>query len=238
MDSNVKYTLHNDKFILLYVKQTRQTGKYYTGCIFISNPDNALNQKTKKSFRHVCRFIMGKIHKEITSDIQAWIEQQKLFFVSTAPLSAEGHINCSPKGLDSFRILGPDAVAYQDLTGSGIETIAHLKENKRIVIMFCAFDGPPKIVRLHGRGKVIASSHPDYEKIASHFEERLGLRAYVHISVTRVSDSCGYSVPVYEFKHDRNVLDKWTENKGEEGLQEYRKLKNVVSIDGLPGLVD
>jgi hypothetical protein len=179
---------------------------------------------------------MGKIHEAISSEIEAWIGKQKVFFVATAPLSAEGHINCSPKGLDSFRILGPNTVAYQDLTGSGAETIAHLRENGRIVIMFVAFDGPPKIVRFHGVGEAITPAHPEFGEVASHFEERMGTRAYIRIQVTRISDSCGYSVPVYEFKKDRDVLDKWVANNGAEGLVAYRALKNKKSIDGLKAL--
>src|SRR5215212_9175752 len=105
---------------------------------------------------------MGDVRETITPDLQRWIEQQRIFFVATAPLAADGLVNCSPKGLDSFRILGPRDVAYLDLTGSGIETIAHLRENGRIVIMFCAFEGPPKIVRLHGRGEVLAPGEPGY----------------------------------------------------------------------------
>lgn len=179
---------------------------------------------------------MGKLYETMSPELVAWINHQKVFFVSTAPLSAQGHVNCSPKGLDCLRILGPDTLAYQDLTGSGIETIAHIRENKRIVLMFCAFDGPPKIVRLHGTGLVIVPGDPGFTSMASHFEPRDGTRAYIHITPTRISDSCGYSVPVYEFKHDRDVLDKWTANKGEEGLKAYRELKNTKSIDGLPGL--
>jgi hypothetical protein len=179
---------------------------------------------------------MGKLHGEIGADLMDWINRQKVFFVSTAPLSATGHINCSPKGLDSLRVLDPHTVAYQDLTGSGIETIAHVRENKRIVLMFCAFDGPPKIVRFHGTGSIITPDHPEFKNIAARFHQQAGTRAYVQINVTRISDSCGYSVPVYEFKHDRDVLDKWTTIKGDKGLKEYRELKNTQSIDGLPGL--
>ncbi len=179
---------------------------------------------------------MGKTYEHISSDLKEWIARQKIFFVATAPLSEEGHINCSPKGLDSFRIIGQDIVAYQDLTGSGVETIAHLKENKRIVIMFCAFDGPPKIVRLHGKGRVITPDDIAFEPISTLFTAHDGTRAYILIEVSRVSDSCGYAVPKYEFKDDRDVLDKWTANKGETGLEEYRKQKNTASIDGLDGL--
>lgn len=179
---------------------------------------------------------MGKIFDEITPTLKEWIAKQKMFFVSTAPLSENGHINSSPKGLDSFAILDGTTVAYQDLTGSGIETIAHLQENKRIVIMFCAFDGPPKIVRFHGAGEVILPEHKDFEELAAHFPKRLGVRAYIRITTTRISDSCGYSVPLYEFKEHRDVLTKYNEVKGEEGLKEYRETKNKLSIDGLKGL--
>lgn len=180
---------------------------------------------------------MGKRFDEITPALQDWIAHQKMFFVSTAPLSAQGHINCSPKGLDSFRVIGPTTAVYQDLTGSGIETIAHLQENKRIVIMFCAFDGPPKIVRLHGTGEVVTPEHPDFGALSAHFPKRLGVRAYIRITTTRISDSCGYAVPLYDFKEDRDVLDKYSEAKGEDGLKEYRANKNAQSIDGIPGLV-
>lgn len=179
---------------------------------------------------------MGKLFETITPQLREWIEHQKIFFVATAPLAADGHVNCSPKGLDSFRILDDTTVAYQDLTGSGIETIAHLRENKRIVIMFCAFDGPPKIVRLHGTGEVIEPTHPEFEKLSQLFPERLGVRAYIKIHATRISDSCGYAVPLYEYQQDRDVLDKYAANKGEDGLKQYRAEKNRNSLDNLPGL--
>lgn len=179
---------------------------------------------------------MGKLFEVITPELEQWIRAQKMFFVATAPLSPDGHINCSPKGLDSFAILGPDTVAYQDLTGSGVETIAHLQENGRIVIMFCAFDGPPKIVRLHGRGEVLTPGHPDFEHVGAGFPQRQGVRAYIRVKTDRISDSCGYAVPLYDYKKDRDVLDKYNANKGEEGLKVYRAEKNRTSIDGLPGL--
>jgi hypothetical protein len=179
---------------------------------------------------------MGKQYPEITEALKEWIESQKIFFIATAPLSAEGHINCSPKGLDSFRVMGPNRVVYQDLTGSGIETVAHLKENGRVVIMFCAFEGPPKIVRLHGRGEVIEPGHPEYELMNSLFPQRIGMRAYIVVNVSRIADSCGYSIPLYEFQKERDVLDKLCMNKGEEGLKVYRAEKNRESIDGITGL--
>jgi hypothetical protein len=179
---------------------------------------------------------MGKIFDQLSPELQKWIKKQKMFFVATAPLSADQHINCSPKGLDSFRILDAHTVAYQDMTGSGIETIAHIRENKRIVLMFCAFDGPPKIVRLHGQGEAIVPGHKDFEIIAKEFPRRRGVRSYIRIHVNRISDSCGYSVPLYEFKKDRDVLDKWVEAKTDEQIKEYRLAKNAASIDGLKGL--
>lgn len=179
---------------------------------------------------------MGKVFTEIDQGLADWIGQQHIFFVSTAPLSASGHVNCSPKGLDSFRIINPGLVAYQDLTGSGAETIAHVRENRRITIMFCAFQGPPKIVRLYGEGELLLPGHEGFEQMAALFPQRLGVRAYIQVKISRVTHSCGYSIPLYEFKQDRDVLDKWTANKGEEGLKEYRELKNKESIDGLKAL--
>ena len=150
---------------------------------------------------------MGKFENSISAKLQKWIKKQKIFFVSTAPLSATGHINCSPKGLDSFRIIDDKTVVYEDLTGSGAETIAHVNENKRIVIMFCAFDGPPLIVRLYGEGEIITKNEQEFSTIQPLFTPRAGVRAYIKIHLTRVSDSCGYSVPVYDFKKDREILD-------------------------------
>lgn len=179
---------------------------------------------------------MGKIFSEITPEIQEWIEKQKMFFVSTAPLSSSGHVNCSPKGLDSFRILSPTRVAYQDLTGSGVETIAHLRENRRITFMFCAFDGPPKIFRLYGKGEVVLPGDELFHVVHQHFPHRIGIRSYIVTDLTRITDSCGYGVPQYEFKKDRDHMIKWAEHKGEPGVLEYQNEKNLQSIDGLSGL--
>lgn len=178
---------------------------------------------------------MGQVHPEITKPIQNWVEKQQMFFVATAPLSGEGHVNCSPKGIDSFRVLDPHTVVYQDLTGSGAETIAHVQENERILIMFCAFEGPPKIVRFHGKGRIHKLGTPTFAQLALHFPHHVGCRAFITVDVTRVSSSCGYSVPLYEYVGQRDVLDVWSEKKGEDGLVEYRKKKNTLSIDGLPG---
>lgn len=182
------------------------------------------------------RDFMGKIYGQIDEQLTQWIQKQHVFFVATAPLAPSGHINCSPKGGNSFRVIDPNTVAYQDLTGSGIETVAHLKESGRIVIMFCAFDGPPKILRLYGKGEVVVPGHPDYPLLLEHFSENPGTRAIIRVKVTRTSDSCGMAVPVYDYKEDRDALDQWAQAKGMDQLKMYRQEKNANSIDGLPGL--
>lgn len=179
---------------------------------------------------------MGKVHDHIDDHLAAWIRQQRIFFVATAPLAPDGHVNCSPKGGDAFRVLGPRTVAYLDLTGSGVETLAHLRENGRIAVMFCAFDGPPKIVRLHGTGAVLTPEHPEFASVLRHFPDHPGTRSVIRIDVTRVSDSCGFGVPLFEYRADRDALDQWAASKGPAKLAEYRQQKNARSIDGLPGL--
>lgn len=179
---------------------------------------------------------MSKAREQIDGKLADWIRQQRLFFVATSPLSKEGHVNCSPKGGDSFRVIDPRTVAYQDLTGSGAETIAHLRENGRIVIMLCAFEGPTMIVRLHGRGEVVVPGHPDFEDLSARFPKDPGTRAVVRVKVSRVSDSCGYNVPLFDYKAVRETLEKWAETKGRAGLEEYRRSKNTKSVDGLPAL--
>ncbi|MBI3345184.1 MAG: pyridoxamine 5'-phosphate oxidase family protein [Gammaproteobacteria bacterium] len=179
---------------------------------------------------------MGKIHEQISDELTDWIQRQHVFFVATAPLAPDGHVNCSPKGGDSFRVIDSHTVAYQDLTGSGAETIAHLRENGRIVIMFCAFEGAPKIVRLHGRGEVIIPAHPDFEPLSAFFPENLGMRAIIRTKVARISDSCGFAVPIFDYQGQRDLLDKWTEAKGDAKLKEYRQEKNARSIDGLSAI--
>jgi hypothetical protein len=177
---------------------------------------------------------MSKQHENIEPPLAEWISQQRVFFVASAPLSPNGHINTSPKGGEAFRILGPLEVAYQDYTGSGAETVAHLQENGRVVIMFCAFTGPPKIVRLHGRGTVITPDHERYAELAAKFPPNAGTRAYIHVAVTRVSDSCGLSVPYLEYQGPRDLLTQWAEKQGPEKMDQYRAAKNLRSIDGLP----
>ncbi|MGE3311979.1 MAG: pyridoxamine 5'-phosphate oxidase family protein [Limisphaerales bacterium] len=178
---------------------------------------------------------MGKTHPELSGELREWLAQQKIFFVATAPLSKDGHVNCSPKGADTFRVLGDREVAYLDLTGSGIETIAHIRENGRLVIMFCAFEGPPRILRLHGRGEVVLPGDRDFTALLQRFPEYPGARAILRMTVTRISDSCGYSVPRFDHVGHRDALDRWADKKGVEGLADYRREKNRVSIDGIPG---
>lgn len=178
---------------------------------------------------------MGKVYDTIDANIAGWIAQQKMFFVSTAPLAANGHINCSPKGSDTFRVLNEHEAAYLDLTGSGAETIAHLQENGRIVVMFCAFDGAPRIVRLHGTGRVIYPGAQDWASLLPLFPANVGARAIIRVEVRRISDSCGYAVPKFDFVGSRDVLDKWALNKSPNELEDYRNAKNAQSIDGLPG---
>ena len=180
---------------------------------------------------------MGKTYDVIDRRLVDFIAGQPVFFVATAPLDASGHVNCSPKGnRGTFVVLDERRVAYVDLTGSGVETIAHLRENGRIVVMFCAFDGPPRIVRLHGTGSVVTTDDPAFGPLASHFPAQAGTRAVVEVAVERISDSCGYGVPVMPFARHRDNLDHWTSTKGEDGLSDYRAEKNRSSIDGLPGL--
>jgi hypothetical protein len=179
---------------------------------------------------------MSGVFAAIDGHIREFIEAQRMFFVGSAPLDREGHVNVSPKGRDSFRILGPATVAYLDYTGSGVETIAHLTENGRIVVMFCAFEGPPHIIRLHGRGKVIAPQDAEFPALLALFEPDPGVRAIIRIDIDRISGSCGYAVPRYRYDGQRTQLGEWASRKGEDGLRKYRREKNATSIDGLPAL--
>ena len=181
---------------------------------------------------------MGRTYDAIDAKLARFLLAQPVFFVATAPLSGAGHINCSPKGnRNDLAVLGDQRVAYLDLTGSGIETIAHLRENGRIVVMFCAFEGPPCIVRLHGRGEAIELHDERFGALAAHFPSKTGARAVILIEVERISDSCGYGVPIMPFDRHRQNLDHWVDTKSPEALQDYRHQKNSTSLDGLPGLV-
>lgn len=184
---------------------------------------------------------MGKLYDEITPDLRAWIEKQRMYFVATAPSGAGdqrngGHVNCSPKGLDSFRVLGPRSVGYLDLTGSGAETIAHLRENGRICIMFCAFEGPPKILRLHGKGTYLTPDDAEWQAELAKYKPLAGARAIIQVECTRISDSCGFGVPIYETPKDRATLLNWADKKGQTGVVDYQQKNNLLSIDGLPAL--
>ena len=178
---------------------------------------------------------MGNLHESITEDLKAFAESQPVFFVSTAP-SEGGHVNVSPKGLEPVVVLGPHEVAYIERIGSGIETVAHLQENGRITLMFCAFKGKPNIVRFAGAGEVIWPTDDRFAALEAQFPETPAVRSIIRVDVDRVSDSCGYGVPLMEFKGDRRALDGWAKNKTPEDLAEYQALKNAESVDGLPGV--
>ncbi|MBL8120373.1 MAG: pyridoxamine 5'-phosphate oxidase family protein [Anaerolineae bacterium] len=177
---------------------------------------------------------MAKVHPRITPALRRFIESQHMFFVATAPLSGEGHVNLSPKGQDSFRVLSPHQVAYLDMTGSGNETAAHITENGRITFLFCAFEGAPNILRLYGTGHIVLPSDPAWESLSAHFTLKLGVRQIITADLHRVQTSCGYGIPFYDYLGERDTMDKWCQNKGEDGLVEYRAQKNARSIDQLP----
>lgn len=184
---------------------------------------------------------MGRIYDAIDEKLATFLEAQPVFFVSSAPLDPSGHVNCSPKSNNGeLAVLDEHTVAYLDRTGSGAETISHLREprNGRIVLMFCAFAGPPRIVRLHGRGEVIFREDDGFEEHASRFRPQsvLGSRSVVVTHVERIADSCGYGVPLMDFEGHRHQADDWHARKGEDGIREYWADKNAESIDGLQAL--
>lgn len=179
---------------------------------------------------------MGKTYGGLDDRLRAFIAAQPVYFVATAP-ERGGHVNVSPKGYaDTFAVLDDTTVAYLDLTGSGVETIAHIRDNGRVTIMFCAFSGPPKILRLYGRGRVVTPSDPDFADLITHFGPRPGARAVIVVECDRIADSCGFSVPLMEPAEDRNLLNEWAARKDAEQLRRYRMEKNLHSIDGLPAL--
>ncbi|MEQ7124807.1 pyridoxamine 5'-phosphate oxidase family protein [Actinopolymorpha sp. B11F2] len=182
---------------------------------------------------------MGKIHERIDGRLRTFIEAQKMFFTATAPSGADGHVNVSPKGVGgTFAVIDEHTVAYLDITASGAETIAHLRDNGRITLMFCAFEGPPNIVRLHGRGRVVSIYDDAYPTLAELFTEHRGARAVIVVDVHRISDSCGYGVPLMDYVGERDLLPPHMDRKGPEGLVAYRRKKNLHSIDGLPAFTD
>ena len=180
---------------------------------------------------------MGRTYDGIDRRLRGFLERQPVFFVATAPLAGDGLVNVSPKGMSgTFRVLDDHSVAYLDLTGSGVETIAHLRENGRITLMFCAFDGKPRIVRLAGRGRVVMPGDDGFAALAAGFPTIEGTRSVIVVDVTRIADSCGYAVPRMDHVGDRDQLVRWATSRGEDGLDEYRRERNAVSLDGLPGL--
>ena len=181
---------------------------------------------------------MAKTFDAIDDRLRAWIERQRMFFVATAPSGSDGHVNLSPKGpIETLRVLGPNTVAYLDLVGSGAETIAHLRDNGRIVVMLCSFEGPPRIVRLHGRGEVLDPDAIDFPGVGALPEQH---RTVIRVDVQRIADSCGYGVPRMRYEGERPQSRAWAETKlakgGPSALDDYVAERNAVSIDGLPAL--
>ena len=188
---------------------------------------------------------MAKVFDQIDEGLRAFIEAQTMFFVATAPSGDGGHVNLSPKGgRNLFRVTGPLGFAYVDLMGSGIETVAHLRENGRIVIMFCAFEGPPKIVRLHGVGRPVQQNDEGFEELLASFEisdeQRRAVRSVITVEVSRVGDSCGFVVPRMDYVGERDQLYRYADNRirkiGEDAVLEYVSENNAESLDGLTGL--
>jgi hypothetical protein len=177
---------------------------------------------------------MGKLHESIKPAHKDFIESQHIFFVATAPLSANGRINLSPKGLDCFRVLSDTQVAYMDLISSGNETSAHTLENGRITIMFCSFDGSPNILRLYGKGFTVLQGSEEWDSYARHFTIYPSTRQIIVADIDLVQTSCGFGVPLYEYVGDRDIHFEWAEKKGEDGLVEYIEKNNLKSLDGLP----
>lgn len=177
---------------------------------------------------------MANQYPHILPEHEEFIKNQHVFFVGSAPTYSDGHVNVSPKGYNSLRILSSTEVAYLDLTGSGNETSAHVEENGRITFMFCAFSGNPLILRLFGTGQAILPGTREWNQLIQHFDMMPGARQIIYAKIHLVQTSCGYGVPLMEYTKERDTLHRWAEKKGEDGLKEYRKDKNSVTIDGLP----
>ncbi|MEZ5995410.1 MAG: pyridoxamine 5'-phosphate oxidase family protein [Hyphomonadaceae bacterium] len=180
---------------------------------------------------------MGKTYDALDDRLIAFIRAQKMFFVATAPRAGDGHVNLSPKGYDSFAVLDSNTVAYLDLGGSGVETIAHVRENGRVTIMFCAFGGAANILRLYGRGEAICMGEPGFEELKALFPSFDRARAVIRVKLSRIADSCGWGVPFYEFRGERDQLARWVESRPREEWEARRYETNALSIDGLTGLV-
>lgn len=177
---------------------------------------------------------MSKTYPAIDAELRQWIEQQPVFFVASAPLARNGHINLSPRGLDSLRILGEHEVLILDLTGSGNETAAHLLENGRLTLMFCSFGIEPRILRLYGTGEVVLPGATHWSAMRNNFADLPGVRQIFHVRVERIQTSCGFGVPRLDFVSQRDTLLDWAIKKGEAGVTAYQEQKNHTSIDGLP----
>jgi len=180
---------------------------------------------------------MAKTYDCLNDKHLEFIRNQKIFFVATAPLSADGSVNLSPKGYDSLKVLDESTIVWVDLGGSGVETLAHLRENGRITLMFCAFEGAANILRVYGRGEAIAFDDPGFDDLMQRFPAFDRARSVVRIKIDRVADSCGWGVPFYEFKGERDQLRRWAGNRPLDEWKEHRYAANAASVDGLPGLV-
>lgn len=176
---------------------------------------------------------MAKVFDHISNELQVFIGKQPLFFVATAPLAADGHVNLSPKGMNTFRVLSPNRVCYLDITGSGNETSAHLAENGRVTFMFCAFEGAPNIVRLYGIGRTVLPAAPEWGDLSGLFPSYPGVRQIITAEIHRVSTSCGYAVPFMDYRGERDSLTKYWQAKGEDAVPDYQREYNSASIDGL-----
>lgn len=177
---------------------------------------------------------MGKFHDSIKPAHKTFIEQQHIFFVATAPLSTDGHVNLSPKGLDCFRVLDDHTVAYMDLISSGNETSAHTLENGRVTFMFCSFDSTPNILRLYGKGFTVLPGTAQWNSYAQHFTIYPSTRQIIVANIHLVQTSCGFGVPMFDYQGERSIHFDWAEKMGEGGLKEYMQQKNLKSLDGLP----
>ncbi len=178
---------------------------------------------------------MAKTYPSISDDLKQWIVKQPMYFIASAPLQADGHVNLSPRGLDSLRVISDNEVVILDITGSGNETAAHLHENGRMTIMFCSFEKEPKILRLYGQGHVIQTEHPNWSTYLSLFDASLpAIRQIFHLSVKRIQTSCGFGVPLMSFVSQRDTLIRVSEKQGPEGIRKFQLERNTHSIDGLP----
>jgi len=178
--------------------------------------------------------VMGKFHDSIKEAHKEFIKKQHIFFVGSAPLSSSGHVNVSPKGMDCFRVLGDNRVGYMDLISSGNETSAHTKENGRITIMFCSFEGAPNILRLYGKGHAVLPGTTEWDELAPHFTIYPSTRQLIIADISLVQTSCGFGVPLYSYEGERDIHFEWAEKKGADGLIEYIQKNNLKSLDGLP----